>query len=281
MPPKVMDYMSSPVIVISPSDTLSYARNLMLRNKISSLIVVEGEEPIGVVTTTDFIRTMSRADLARRPWNEIVVREIMSEKPITIRMTSSIIDAARIMLKNQISTLPVLDNGGKLVGIIKRTDLVRGYAENYRDEHKVEELMDEEPPKVTPFSPITAVIDKIGEKPYFKVLVVDGERLVGVIAKRDLVFVNPAIFSMEMKYIKKDELLEKGRTGGVRYYLVPLALDIMTANPKTSYPEEDAADAAKLMSDEKIGCLPVLRHDGDKPVGIITKHEITLALSKM
>ncbi|MEM0020834.1 MAG: CBS domain-containing protein [Fervidicoccaceae archaeon] len=280
MPPKIMDYMSSPVIVISPSDTLSYARNLMLKRGISSLIVVEGEVPVGVITTTDFLRTMGKPELARRPWNEIIVREIMTENPITVKMTYSIIDAARIMVKNQISTLPVLDNNGKLAGIIKRTDLVRAYAENYSSRMKVSDLMDPSPPTVSPFSPITTVMEKIEEKPYFKVLVMDGDRLAGVIAKRDLIFIDASFLLSTEKYIKRDKFLEKGRTGGVRYYLIPLALDIMETNVITASPEEDSAEAASVMIRKGIGCLPVLSGEG-KVLGILTKHEITTALSKM
>jgi len=280
MPPKVMDYMSSPVIVISPNDTLSYARNLMLKNGISSLVVVEKEAPVGVLTSTDFLKTMSRGELARRPWNEIVVREVMSENPLTIKMTYSIIDAARIMVKNQISTLPVLDGEGKLAGIIKRTDLTRAYAENFQNKFRVAELMDPSPPTVSPFQPLTAVLEKIGEKPYYKVLVVDGERLLGVIAKRDLIFIDASIFAVNEKYIKRDTPLEKGRTGGVRYYLIPLASDIMRTNVITTNEEADAAEAARIMSERGIGCLPVIAEDNSIK-GIITKHEITAALSRM
>lgn len=281
MPPKIMDYMTSPVIVISPNDTISYARNLMLKNGINSLIVVEKEKPIGVITTTDFLKTMTKMELVRRPWNEIVVREIMTEKPITIKMTNSITDAARIMIKNQISTLPVLDNNGNLVGIIKRTDLVKAFAENFKDRYKVDELMDTSPPTVSPFSPITAVLEKISEKPYHKVLVLDGENLIGIIAKRDLIFIDPSTLAINEKFIKRDTVLEKGRTGGVRFYLVPLANDIMKTNIITTHPDADASEAAKIMSERKIGCLPVLSKEEGKLLGIITKHEITFALSKI
>ena len=281
MPPKIMDYMTSPVIVISPNDTLSYARNLMLKNGISSLIVVDKELPVGVLTSTDFLKTMMRGELMRRPWSEIVVREVMTENPITVKMTYSIVDAARMMIRNQISTLPVIDNDGKLSGIIKRSDLVRAFAENYEGWYKVSDLMDVSPPTISPFAPITAVLDKISEKPYYKVLVLDGERVVGIIAKRDLIFIEPSKFVIGEKYIKRDTLLEKGRTGGVRFYLIPLANDIMSTNLITIYPDSDASDAANQMSKKGIGCLPVISKEDGRALGLITKHEITMALSKM
>ncbi|MHC1625514.1 MAG: CBS domain-containing protein, partial [Methermicoccaceae archaeon] len=49
---KVEDVMSAPVFVISSNELLSRARNLMLKHRVSRLVVVEGEDPVGVITKT-------------------------------------------------------------------------------------------------------------------------------------------------------------------------------------------------------------------------------------
>ncbi len=274
MPPKVKEYMSSPAISLMPSDNLAHARNFLLRHKVGRLLVVDGDKLVGIITSTDFLKIFAYPELARKAWDELVVRDIMTPNPMTVEPNNSIEDAARIMYKYNIGSLPVVDEEGILHGIITRTDITRAYAEHYAGKATVGEVMDNEPPTVTPYHSINHVMEKIEEKPYYKVIVVEGEKPAGVIAKRDIVFLDPRKMSLETKYIKRNQPLPKGRTGSVRYYLIPLAADIMTPNPLVTVEVEDLAEAAAKMIEEKIGCLPVVDGDEGRLVGIVTKHEI-------
>ncbi len=279
MPPKVSEYMSSPPISVLESDNLAHARNLLLRYKVGRLLVVDKDGTLkGVLTDTDFLKIHYHPELLRKSWDELQVRDIMTANPITVRDTDSILDAARIMWKHSIGTLPVIGGEGDLVGILTRTDVTKAYADKYKGEYIVSEAMDPDPPIVTPYHSLSHVIDKMSEKPYYKVIVTEGGRPLGVIAKRDIIFLDPRRIASEKKFVKRNEPLPKGRTGGVRYYLVPLALDVMTENPITIGLEEDLAVASRLMVENRIGCLPVLDNGGVLR-GIVTKHEIVSVLS--
>jgi CBS domain-containing protein len=57
-----------------------------------------------------------------------VAADLMTTDLITVKPDVSLLDASRIMLDHSISSLPVVDDSGKLVGIITKSDLVRAVA---------------------------------------------------------------------------------------------------------------------------------------------------------
>ena len=280
MPPKVKNYMSTPVVVVSPSDSLAHARNLMLKHKINRLVVADNNRVLGILTSTDFLKVLRYPELARKAFDELVVRDIMSENVIVIEENKNIVNAARVMLENGISTLPVVDRTERLVGIITKTDLTRAYASIGEGRVRVSEIMDRDPPTVTPFHSLYRIIEAIEEKPYYKVVVVEGRVPVGVIAKRDLVFIDTSKLKQDLTFVKRDTLLPKGRTGGIRLYYIPLALDIMSSPPITIEGEKDLAEAARIIVERRIGCLPVIDDEGNL-IGLVTKNEIIQAVANL
>jgi CBS domain-containing protein len=121
--------MSSPVITARMADNLAYVRNLMLKHGISRVVIVdEFLKPISIITKGDVIRTMISKEWRDRPLESIYVSDVKGPaelKLATPRMTVERI--AKIMVRNLISGLPVVEQG-RLVGIITKTDLVRGIA---------------------------------------------------------------------------------------------------------------------------------------------------------
>ena len=69
----VSDIMSSPVISVAPDEPLEVAARLMLEGKIGSLPVVEGGRPVGIITETDLLRQICRADTCNPEVEYIVV----------------------------------------------------------------------------------------------------------------------------------------------------------------------------------------------------------------
>ena len=54
----------------------------------------------------------------------MLVKDVMTKNPISVKPDMSVLEAKEIMNKNKINKLPVLDKNGSLVGIITRNDLV-------------------------------------------------------------------------------------------------------------------------------------------------------------
>lgn len=119
---KVQDWMSSPVIVVDPDSSVSYALTLMRRRNIHSLVVeIAGDPPsYGIITTTDIRDKIIGHE--RNP-AETRVREIMSLPVTTARPEWSLKECSTIMSEKNIHHMPVCDDNDNLVGLISATDL--------------------------------------------------------------------------------------------------------------------------------------------------------------
>jgi len=122
MPATVRDWMSSPVVVVDPDSSVSYALTLMRRRNIHSVVVdISDKNPAyGIVTTTDIRDKIVAED--RNP-AETTVREIMSGPIITAKAGWTLKECSRIMQEKRIHHLPVADDSGTLVGLISATDI--------------------------------------------------------------------------------------------------------------------------------------------------------------
>lgn len=122
MPSTVRDWMSSPVVVVDPDSSVSYALTLMRRRKIHSVVVDISEKnpAYGIVTTTDIRDKIVAQD--RNP-AETTVREIMSGPIVTVSPDWSLKECSRLMQEKHIHHLPVADESGTLVGLISATDI--------------------------------------------------------------------------------------------------------------------------------------------------------------
>ena len=122
MPNKVRDWMSSPVIVVDPDSSVSYALTLMRRRHIHSVVVdASGQNPdYGIITTTD-IRDKIMA--ANRSPAETRVRDIMTAPVITADPEWTLQECSMKMQERHFHHMPVADEQGTLIGIISATDI--------------------------------------------------------------------------------------------------------------------------------------------------------------
>jgi len=279
LPPKVSSYMSSPVIAASPTDSLAHIRNLMLRHDISTVVIVdENERPMGVVSRKELLRIAVARNWFSRPIDRILASEVMA-KPYIVKPSISIKRAANIMLKRDLWSLVVVENE-KLVGIITRTDLTKAYAEKYYGKAKVKDYMETNVPIVAPTHTAYYVAELLYRTNLRRVIVADKEKPVGIITESDLAFVEGLTFRSKTKtFRKRPGKSPRGKYAMVRYYLIPLASDIMTPNLITIEPESDLAEAADAMIVNGISSLPVV--DNGKLFGIISKTNILKAITEV
>ena len=135
MPIHVRDWMSSPVIVIDPDCSVSYALTLMRRRRIHSLVISgNGDEPMyGIITTSDIRDKIISAE--RNP-AETRVGEIMSVPILSAHPDWTLKECSTKMQAHNIHHMPVIDDQGTLVGLISATDLFFAAEEiGWADEH--------------------------------------------------------------------------------------------------------------------------------------------------
>lgn len=102
----------------SPADPLRGAANLMWKQQTGSLLVMEGEELLGIVTERDLMKAVAGgADLDTTPVSAVMTRAVLTVTPET-----SLREAAKHMSERWIRHLPVLVDG-KVVGMVSQRDL--------------------------------------------------------------------------------------------------------------------------------------------------------------
>ncbi|OYT47405.1 MAG: hypothetical protein B6U85_05360 [Desulfurococcales archaeon ex4484_42] len=278
MPPKISSYMSSPVIVASKNDNLAHIRNLMIRHRVGRVVIVDGNSVVGIISKSDFVRIVYNKKRYIKPLTNIYAYEIMSSPVYAIQPSKTIKAAAYAMLKRNIGSLLVIERNGKLHGIITKMDLIRAFAEKYRGKFKVSDYMIERVPTVHTTHSLYYVISLMGESGLGKVVVVDEDRVVGVITKADIMFVNiGGLVGSTSRLIRRVSFLNKGFNNIMGIYALPLASDVMTPNPITIELNEDLALAADIMVKHRLGTLPVVNKEG-RLLGLLTKDTIIKAL---
>ncbi|HVR79575.1 MAG TPA: CBS domain-containing protein [Acidimicrobiia bacterium] len=133
--------MTREVLFVAPDTSVREAALLMLDHRISGLPVMEDDTLVGIISEADYV-----AKDSSRSWRARVLLEddqgplsgaekvgdLMSREPITIPVTASVHEAARLMTRAGFKRLPVIDDG-RMVGIVTRSDLIRAYVRSDED----------------------------------------------------------------------------------------------------------------------------------------------------
>jgi len=117
---KIKDLMKKPVVT-EKDVTLSDAAKVMNKYSINSLIVVRDEKIVGIVTHHDLIKYFGQPKK---------VFEIMTKSVITVKDDDKIQKAIELVREKEIGIFPVVDNKGKLVGILDSKDLLKVWDED-------------------------------------------------------------------------------------------------------------------------------------------------------
>ncbi len=117
---RISDIMSFPVISISPSTPMRDVQDLMAKEKIRGIMVMEEDKILGIIVLWDLKRIKKE-----QQWDS-PVKAFMARDIITIDPGASPSIAARIMIENDIGYLPVVENDN-VIGIVTRTDILTYY----------------------------------------------------------------------------------------------------------------------------------------------------------
>jgi CBS domain-containing protein len=115
----VRDIMSKDVRVVRPDTSAQEIVATLNKFNIGSVIVVQKDKPVGIITIRDILIRLVEQNLAPRL---LTANQIMSSPFTSINVEASVEEAARLMAKNRVKTLPVMDKE-KLVGVVSFTDI--------------------------------------------------------------------------------------------------------------------------------------------------------------
>ena len=115
---KVADFMTSDVVAVEIPGNRDDVLKILKRTGISGVPVLKDKTLVGIITRKDLLRKAEETQLGL----------LMTAVPITIEADATISDAARVMIRNNIRRLPVVEDG-TLIGLISVADLVAAIAQ--------------------------------------------------------------------------------------------------------------------------------------------------------
>ena len=131
---QLLDGKGRAIFSIGPEDPVLEAIRLMADRHVGALLVMKGEELVGIVSERDYAR---KVILMGRSSSDTPVWEIMTAPVISVSSTQSLDDCMRIVTDRRIRHLPVVD-AGKVIGMISIGDLVKAVIED--QQHTIEQL---------------------------------------------------------------------------------------------------------------------------------------------
>jgi CBS domain-containing protein len=307
MPAKapVRDIMSREVKTVTPDTPLANVVELLVAKAFRALPVVDSQRKVvgiltdgdllaraGLVTTSlqrELTWTELNDDLDKIRQSGLTASDLMTPAPTTVSERTPIGDAVRIMTERGIKRLPVVDQQGRLTGMVSRVDVLRALGQPPLREMaerapqpgrlvKVGDIMVTNLPTVKAETSLDDVVDLLVTQAQRRVVVVDDQNHVaGIITDGDL-----------LKQARENERpglvqaltrrLPAGK-GGKSPLANRTAADVMTRDPVTVQPQTPLPDALGLLLSHKIKRLPVVDDEG-RLVGLVGRSEVLQALSR-
>ena len=136
MAKSVQQLMTANPCSIDSDKSVAYAAKMMRDENVGLAPIVEGNRLVGTVTDRDItIRVVAEG---KNP-ESTKVTEIASTELVTVEPKQDLDEALRLMAKHQVRRLPVVEEGGRLVGVVAQADVARN-ADDARTGELVEKI---------------------------------------------------------------------------------------------------------------------------------------------
>jgi CBS domain-containing protein len=270
----VAEVMRTDLVTVAPGAPLRDVVTRMRSDDLRFVPVVDGDALAGVITNSDLV---TRGGLSLRlelldaaGHGEAVVvadrtaAEVMTPDPVSARPATSLAEAARLMLDLGLKRLPVVD-GGRLVGLVSRIDLLRTVADTVpdenrpagaRDPHTAGDAAAVDVPVVHLDTPVADVLDAVVSTRLNRAVVVDERRRVlGVVSDAELL----RRLGGEHHGLL-DRLMRRGGDGHAVHGRT--AADLMVSPVPTVPRDLPLRDAIARMLADNLKLLPVVDEQG-------------------
>jgi len=122
MAKKISDLMSPNPCAIEAEKPVAYAAKMMKDENVGLAPIVEGDRLVGTLTDRDIV---TRVVAEGGDPQSVTVREVASTNLVTIDPQGKLEEALQLMARNQIRRLPVVEQDGRLVGVVAQADIAR------------------------------------------------------------------------------------------------------------------------------------------------------------
>lgn len=243
--PLVADLMTLHADRIGITATLGEVAGIMVRSRISSVIVVQGDEVAGIVTERDILHAMRLHQDTSIP-----VAAVMSSPVQTVRADTEFRQAYRDAARKGIRHLVVVGADQGIVGVVTETDFRRHLGlDFFRQLTNVDSLMDRDFPRLPASATLDEAVLAMEDGRASSVVVVDGTRPLGIVTERDVVRL----------FVECD----RDRT----------LAEVMSHPVATVTADTSLADAAQMMLDHHFRHLAVVDQKSSL-IGLLTEHSL-------
>jgi CBS domain-containing protein len=302
---RVRDIMTPVPRKVDTTSPLDEVARLLLSSTFSGVPVVDVENrPVGVIAQGDLIyragmplRLGLLAESGAERLGPILeslstklAQDVMTRPAVTVGRDRLVTEAVELMLKKRVKRLPVVDDFGKLVGVLSRVDIFRAVVRECRDYtsfqqrnvvveglHSVSDIMRRDAHAVLPGTPVEEVMRIIDCNDIQRVCVVDGDgRFLGMISDLDLLSAfsdrHPGIWDF---FARKVPFADRGRQHRKlsEHLRAETAAEVMNTDIVTVREDSTIEDAIRLMLERAIKRIPVLDADG-KFKGMISRDSL-------
>lgn len=122
---KIEQIMQRRIISVEKKDLLFTAIELMIKNNISCILIIENSKPVGIITEHDITKAVAENAVSDN------VDKIMSAPVLTVHKDMNLYDATRLMDEKKLSRLVIINAEGAVIGIITKSDIVRNLRADY------------------------------------------------------------------------------------------------------------------------------------------------------
>ncbi|MDP2752943.1 MAG: diguanylate cyclase [Nitrospirota bacterium] len=122
---KVEQIMKRKIISVDKKDLLPKAIELMIKNHISCVLVIEDNKPVGIITERDITKAIAENSISNN------VEEIMNFPVFTANKDINLYDATRLMEENKLRSLVIVDSEGNVIGIVTKSDIIKNLRADY------------------------------------------------------------------------------------------------------------------------------------------------------
>lgn len=290
---QVGDAMTRPVVSVGEGASIREAVELLVGQELRALPVVDADgRLVGFLSNSDLtaraglgarielLGAMSEAARAgyldRLPADRRVA-DVMTRDVVSVESRATVAQATRAMSERRLKRLPVVDDAGRLVGVISRSDILRAVAETFPrvpeavgvhpGAQTVGEVMRRDIPSVLISADLATLLDVVVSTRLNRAVVVDDERrVVGVVRDSDVLrAVDPAARGGIVGALM--------RTAGRPASGSVTAGALVDREAVTATTDTTLAEAARLMTAHGRKVLPVVDADG-RLVGIVDRADL-------
>ena len=258
------------------------------REKVLDLMRKENKAVLPVVKedTDVLVGLVTRSDLINNP-DEEQIAMLMSRDLITIAPGDDVVDAARVMMENNVRRVPVVNDDGELVGIITSFDLVSKALTKLTIDDAVENYMITTVPTTWEKAPLNVAFESMNQFGLKSILALDDDaKLSGILTETDFISEIEIISersehsstvgtegdkwswdSTSVLYIEKNSLK----------FTDKVVSDVAVGNVEVANSKTKVSDCAKKMKSLNIEQIPVIGVEGDL-VGLVRASDLIKAL---